>query len=178
MLDIGINETEYILLLSMYYRNLDEEVPELIKRYAKVHGVFLNGKWQMFSDAHKDNLVIKGYLVKNGERFELSDKFLDLFVTELVAGNELIDNYPAFATINGIRIPLKTSNRSELRKLYWSLIGGLRSEHDEVRQDVRYGKKEGLLNMSINNFIQSESWRDLRQMRKEDAVNNIELEDF
>ena len=34
-----IKEDEYVLLCCMYYRNLDEEVPTLIKRYSEKWGV-------------------------------------------------------------------------------------------------------------------------------------------
>lgn len=179
MLDNHINETEYILLLSMYYRNLDEEIPPLIKRYAERYGIQLEGKWHMFSPSVKHPLVSKGYLIEIGtDKFQLTDMFLDLFVTEIIAGNELIDYYPSHIMIDNKKIPLKTTNRMELRKMYWSAIGGLRTEHEQVRLDVRYGKRHELLNMSINNFIQSEGWRDLRQMRLEGEANNIIADDF
>ena len=114
MLDNDINETEYVLLLSMYYKNIDEDIPTLIKRYAEKWGIINEtGKPQMFPDDIKERLVNKNLLHFTG-KYELTNKFLDLFVNELIAGNELIDNYPVFIIINNVKIPLKTSNRIEL----------------------------------------------------------------
>ena len=118
MLDNDINETEYVLLLSMYYKNIDEDIPTLIKRYAEKWGIINEtGKPQMFPDDIKERLVNKNLLHFTG-KYELTNKFLDLFVNELIAGNELIDNYPVFIIINNVKIPLKTSNRIELRNKY------------------------------------------------------------
>jgi hypothetical protein len=179
MLDNGIDETEYLLLMCMYYKNIDEDIPPLIKKYAERYGVQIDGKWQMFSVHRKDKLVEKGFLIEIGyEKFQLTDMFLDLFVTEVIAGNEMIDYYPSYIKINGSNIPLKTSNRMELRKMYWNAIGGQRSEHEQVRLDIRYGKKEELLNMNITKFIEAEFWRDLREMRKDESNNNIIPDDF
>ena len=179
MLDNHIDETEYILLMCMYYKNIDEDVPPLIKRYAEKFGFRIDGKLQMFSTHRKLKLVEKGFLQEiDREKFQLTDMFLDLFVTEVIAGNEMIDYYPSFITINNIKIPLKTSGRMELRKMYWTAIGGQRSEHEQVRLDIRYGKKEELLNMNITKFIEAEFWRDLREMRKDESNNNIMPDDF
>lgn len=174
----NITETEYILLASMYFKNLDEDVPPLINGYAQKWGVVEQGKRLMYSSEIKEPLVKKGYLAKTQNGFELTDKFLDLFVVEVLAGNELIDNYPAFAIINNVQIPLKTTGRMALRKLYWECIGGDRAEHIEVMRDVWFGKKNNMLNMNVVKFIEAEFWRDLRVLRLDKTQEVPNITDF
>lgn len=178
MLAYDITETEYVLLCAMYYRNLDEEMPNLISIYARKWGVTSGLRQLMYPDEKKLELVKKGLLEQIDDRFILTDKFLDLFVLELVAGNELIDLYPSFVVINGINTPLKTSSRMELRKKYWEAIGGHRKEHAEVIKDVKYGIANNLINMNITKFIESEFWRDIRKLRIEEKTSSIIPEDF
>lgn len=173
IIDNDITEKEYVLLSTMYYRLFDEELPKLIKQYAEKYGEEINGKKTMFGIDIKKRLVEKGMLYKDGINYQLTDKFLDLFVVEIIAGNELIDIYPSFITVNNVRIPLKTESRIELRKLYWQEIGGVRTEHTEVIKDVKYGVNHELLNMNIRKFIESNFWRDIRKLRLKEQQDLI-----
>lgn len=178
MLDNNINEKEYVLLLSMYYMNIDDDVPKLVTRYAKKWGVVINLKPAMYPREVKEGLVMKGMLDRAEDKYILSDKFLDLFVNDYIAGQEVIDEYPGFATINGVRIPLKTESRIVLRELYWKTINGLRKEHEEVMKDIQYGIQEGMLNQNIRKFIEAEYYRDLRKLRVESLNSTTIADDF
>ncbi len=178
MIDNDINEKEYVLLLSMYYMNLDEDIPKLVTKFAKKWGVILNLKQTMFPIEVKEKLVPKGYLEKVGEKYALTDKFLDLFVGEFIAGQELIEEYPSFAVINNSNIPLKTESRMLLRELYWKTINGVRIEHEEVMKDVQYGIQQNLINQNIRKFIESEFWRDIRKLRLESITTTTIADDF
>lgn len=173
MVKNNIKDNEFFILMSLYYYNLDKEIPALIKKYSDKYGVEENFKRTMYSKEEKEKLVEKGFLENTGNGYTLTDKFLDLFVTEYIAGTEIIDTYPGFTIINHQKIPLKTTNRAELRKLYWEAINGNRYEHLEVLKDVEYGITNKMLNMNIEKFISSEFWKDIRKERK--IVNESHL---
>lgn len=166
ILDVGITEKEYTILLCMYYASRDKAMSQVMKRYAEMRGEYVNGSWKMSTDREKAPLIERGYLGRTEEgSYFLTDSFLELFVDEQVAGNEFLNGYPAFLVINNVNVPIKTGNRQMLRRAYWNAIGGKRSEHEEVIKDMNYGYQNSLINMSVDKFIGAEYWLEFRTLR-------------
>lgn len=168
-----LSEKQFILLYFLYMiKFVDKErfMPMMI-RYIKVHGVKENGKLKFAPDTTKKDLIERGFM-KKGQgtgvaAYELTSKFLDAFVSEHIAGRDFVNAYPARAVIKGTYIPLKTSDKDEMRRLYVDRIRHSRAEHEEVMQDLEFAVNAGIVNMSIEKFIRSEQWEDIREQRLE-----------
>lgn len=171
----NLTQSQFLLLHLMYKKKF-----ELIKRYRECYPTD-NGS--MLGKNLTNDLITRGFLIKVDSSYKLGDIFLDIYIDEFTAGNEIWELYPKFIIINGTNIPLTTMDKNLFRKIYIDKILYNREEHLEVVKDIEYGNKNELINLGIDKFINSEFWKVLREKRINDAnynesINLYEENDF
>ena len=161
-IDHKLTINQFIFLYSL---EKDREVLALIKIYAK--GCFL-------SPTEKETLQSEGWVdeYENG-KFLPSSKFQNILTEPMIIGEELVSTYPSYAVIKGVTVPLKAGNRKAFRENYCNSIGNNLKLHKEIMEALLWAKTQDILKMSISNFIESESWRDLLTMKKENNTTKI-----
>jgi hypothetical protein len=170
-----LTQEEFLLMFCLYrlkYCDVSTKAStlSLMVAYTAEFGIEENGVKRMTSSETKTKLAEKGFLSVTGNGvslldLHLTDKATRNFCNEFTAGLEFISHYPARALIQGVAIPLKTSDRAVMSRLYCSRIQFSAQEHKEVMADLAYGIEAELVNLSLENFIRSEQWRDFRKER-------------
>ncbi len=164
LIENNINERQYFLLQCLYDRKLD-----LITRYEE----FLIRK-SIISIEETNELVSKKFLIKTENGYTLGSKFLEIFIDDIKAANEIFSIYPSFISDHrNIQIPLTSMDRVEFSKIYISKINGSIFEHFEIIKDIKYAKSKDLIKIGIEKFLRSEQWKAFRTLRYEDKLNNI-----
>lgn len=143
--------------------------PRTIEIYAKALP-FKDGKFMTTRD--KDDLIERGLLVPTDKGYTIGKKFLEMYIDEFHAGNELWAIYPGFSNTGGGKMyPLASMAKTVFRMCYWEAINGSWEEHQEVMLDVQFAKEQGLINFGIKKFLESEYWTKFRELRLGDDVN-------
>lgn len=156
-----LTQEQYLLLHLLKDRRKD-----LIQKYKKAYPT---EEGSMISKSAIKDLVNKGFLIKTGNKFKLSKKLLDIFVTPEVAVDEVYDLYPAFIESDkGVSIPLNSMDKRIFKEIYIPKIMGNVEEHREVLQDIQYGIDNNLIKVGINKFLTSEQWKSFRKLREQD----------
>lgn len=171
----NLTQSQFLLLHLMYKKKFN-----LIKKYRECYPTD-NGS--MIGKNLTKDLIDRGFLVKIDSSYKLGDIFLDIYIDDYTAGNEIWDLYPKFIIINEVNIPLTTMDKNLFRKIYIDKILYSREEHLEVVKDIEYGTEKELINLGIDKFINSEFWKVLREKRLQDveykeATNLYEENDF
>lgn len=162
----NLTQPQFLLLHLMYKKRLD-----LIKEY-RVRFPSDNGS--MVGKRLTDDLINRGFIVKNEKGYVLGDDFLDIYIDDYNAGNEIYEIYPKFLQDSrGINIPLTTMDKNLFRKIYIDKILYNRQEHLEVIKDIEYGKLKGLLNLGLDKFVNSEFWLSIREQRLQDEEEDV-----
>lgn len=139
----------------------------------------------MIGAGAKQDLIDRGFLEKvddlgKADSYQITDKFLKLFVKDLhEAANQFWDKYPGFINIQGTPVPLTNMDKYRFTNIYGERIDHSVDEHLEVMKDLEFGVNNNLIRSSIENFVKSEGWIKLRQIRlnkeiiaKVDALSN------
>lgn len=85
-------------------------------------------------------------------------------------GEELFDAYPSWLNVNGKLMPLrniakKFSTLDEFFFAYSSAIKHNPEKHKEVMEILDWAKQNELINFGITEFVCSQKWRDLKELR-------------
>ena len=108
---------------------------------------------------------------QKADSYVLTDKFLLLFIKDIYeASNQFWDKYPGFISINGVPTPLTNMDKYKFALIYGERIDHSVDEHLEVLKDLDFGVKNNLIRSSIENFVRSENWLKLRQIRLNQQV--------
>lgn len=165
IVDNKLNEKQFLVLVL-----LREQRRDLIAKYKQA---FPTEDGTMIGVKLINDLVAKGFLVLKDKQFNLSDKFLDLYITPEVAVDEFYDKYPSFLTNDkGVSIPLNSMDRSIFKEIYIPKIMGSVKEHNEVIKDIQYGIDADLIKVGISKFLTSEGWKSLRKLRQPETRTN------
>lgn len=125
----------------------------------------------MIGNTAKQQLIDEGFLVKVGEGisandYAITDKFNHLFLkNHFEAADEFWKIYPSYVRINGNNIPLTNMDKYAFSNLYAERIDYSVQEHLEVLKDIEFGNKHNLIKSTIENFVRSESWNKIREIR-------------
>ncbi len=154
----GLTERQFLGLYLIFIKRKD-----LAQKYSKE----VLGGMKIIPDEEKQGLERRGWLSKNHTSYELSKKFMELFIDKHIATEQIFDIYPTFLYNQGLQIPLTAMDRNIFANLYIDYIYGSYEEHLEVIKDIEYGKAEGLLNMGIEKFLKAKIWLAIRKQRLE-----------
>ena len=157
----------YIWGLFYSWDSLSEKYNNLAKMYSNK----FNKK--LANEDIKQSLIKKGLIVIKDNMPELTNKSEKMFIS-LFGVDTFISNYPSFVVINNKNIPLKTTNLMELKKAYCERVVTV-EQHKEILLDIKFGKTNNMLNMSIVNFIESEFWNSIREIRLEKVVSSSNI---
>ena len=154
-----LTQDQLLFLMLLHFNRID-----LIRKYKKS---FPNEEGTMISKYLINKLEEKEFIRREEGNLFIGDKFLNLFVNERQATDEVYDAYPVFILSDkGVNIPLKTMDKEIFKKIYIGKIQGSVKEHNEVLKDIAYGVGHDLLKMGINKFLVAEHWKSLRELRK------------
>lgn len=158
-----LTQDQLLFLMLLYYDRVD-----LIKKYKKT---FPNEQGTMISKYLITKLEEKGFIIINKEGVFIQDKFINVFVNQRLAVDEIYDLYPAFAVSDkGVNIPLKSMDKKIFGGIYIGKIQGSVKEHKRILKDIAYGIENDLLRMGINKFLTSEHWKAIRVIRLRNNV--------
>lgn len=93
-------------------------------------------------------------------------------------GQELFNTYPAYITINGKMAPLRNISKQfhSLDAFYFhyaTLIGHDKSKHKEIMELLKWGKERNLITYSILEFIASQKWLDLKELKESGSSGHL-----
>lgn len=184
-----INEDKYIkfitenkltqsqfLLLHLIYRNRWD----LIKFYKET---FPTGDGTIIGKGATDDLLERGLLkyTKDGSgtlHIMVGDVFKKAYTNDIYVAEDIYEAYPSFyEDKDGVKYPLKAYDRMSFAKIYLDKISYSQEEHEEILEDIKFGKDNNLIKIKIGNFLVSEFWKDLRKLRKEGVEDNHNLID-
>ena len=149
------------------------------KRHDLLYKIAMEGK--PFPRPYLDDLVEKGLAIdtnpggkdKYSDYYEVTDKFIQAFYAARTnAGEEFWAAYPAFITIDGKKIPVKATNKEELVRWYQKHVIVVH-DHDRIMEALQYAKNNKLISMRIDNWLQSESYKDIWEMMKDAPVDDL-----
>lgn len=156
-----------VLFLTAIREAKDEEVHELLKEY-KIR--FPSEDGTLIGQELKLDLIDRGYIIVKGNGrtlldYELTDKFLDLYIGKVEAGDEFWEKYPATITSKGVDYPMKLMDKHKFYDIYWNLIKQSREEHRQVMLDLEYAIENSLLRGKLETFVTSAQWTEVRKIR-------------
>ncbi len=113
------------------------------------------------------------------EVYIVFDELHRLFFKDIyLVADEIYALYPGFIKIKGNNIPLLTMDRVQFAVLYNHAIGGQFEEHLEVIHDIMFAKENNLINVKIENFVKSQLWLKIREIRKQQVeIKEVEMTD-
>ena len=127
----------------------------------------------LFSSLKEKGVILKSY---NPEAYipndiEFNKNFLRKwykFSGEM--GQELLNAYPPFLNIQGKYVPLKDVSKrfaslDDFFNFYATQIGSNPEKHKEVMEILNWAKENNLLNFGILNFVISNQWNNLKELR-------------
>ena len=166
LIEHELTERQFLFCYCTQKAYKDQSIYRVMGDFTKALGVMQDGRKRFMLDTERTDLITKGYITCEGDgtkasHYHVTDKWLDEFVTEYEAGQQLIAAYPSFIQINGVNVPLKTTDRAVIRSTYTDRIHGDRRKHERVIEALEYGVKHGLVNMNLEKFVLSEFWEDL-----------------
>lgn len=124
------------------------------------------------------DLIKRGYIRNinesgkfSADAFETTEKFSGKFLAkDFEFAEEFFEAYPAFGSIDGKPITLKSVSRDQVYDLYNEITGKQKSVHDKIMHALNTGKRMGLVNMKIDKWLNTEQWRfiekDLKYVNK------------
>ena len=155
--DLHLNEFIILYLIDTVDENL---LDKYIEKYSF--------NWRM-TGLDTNSLIERGFLIvkkKEGvNKYSVTEKFRRLFSNEDLFLEEIYEEYPGFVTSGTKRLSIKAGDPYHLSKLYVKAIGGSLEEHNEIKQDLKYGIENDLITISITNFING-YYKEIRKLRK------------
>lgn len=158
-----LTQAQFLLLYCLRRKNVSA-----INKYKEA---FSTGDGTMIGEAAKKDLIDRGFIQKVGEGitnedYQITDKFNHIFLkNHFNAMEEFLSVYPGYIDINGKNVPVQTMDRYNAANIYAERIDYSVDEHLEVMKDMRYGREHNLIRSNVENFIRSESWRKIREIR-------------
>ncbi len=164
LIKYDLTQSQVLLLHLLYKKRVD-----LIRRYKEV---FPNDDGTMIGEVFVNDLIKKGFLVKNPETesIKLGTKFYEAFIDKDEACEHVFSIYPTHINKDGVELPLSAMDRNVFANLYDIYIKSSVDEHLEVIKDIEYAKQNNLLNIGIEKFLKSKYWLVLRPKRLEGVL--------
>lgn len=165
-------QRQFLLLMFLYKKEM-----KLMKEFKQAFPI---DESTMIPKKEIDDLISKGFLIKEDKGYYIGKNFLKVFVTPEVATDEIFELYPKFILNDkGVNIPLTSMDKNLFKNIYVGKINGDYKEHINILKDVEYGIENNLLNMGINKFLVSEFWKVLRSRRQNpNSPQTIEDDNF
>lgn len=171
LINTGLTQPQ-LLLLILIKNNKKDLIEKYKERFPTEDGTMIGQKWT-------DDLFEKKWLIKQNNKIVVSSKFNKLYTDRLYHYRELVENYPKFFIKDNVNYPLVLGNEHELSYLYNAKIYNDIDLHNEILELINYGKKNNLINFSIQKFIESKFWIALKEHRdKEINTENIDFNNF
>lgn len=170
---------EFFLIYMTFLARDEEKHPEYLERWIN------NNAQERLRDLF-DSLKQKGIIHKDyspdgydPNDIEFNQTFVKMFLKESCKmGQDLFAEYPSFLTINGKTMSLKNIskkfyNLDDFYFYYSSAIGHNPNTHKEVMELVRWAKDKNLITFGILEFIASQKWTMLKEMRENNVEDNF-----
>lgn len=127
----------------------------------------------LFTSIKSKGLIHKDYAPDHyiPNEIEFNKNFIKSWTkNSLALGKELFETYPSFLNINGKYVPLKDiskrfSSLDDFFFFYSSQIGHNPDKHKEVMDILNWAKESGHINFGILNFVISNQWESLKELR-------------
>lgn len=164
--------SEELLLVYLTLLARDEEShPEYFVQWFEHGGK--NRLRDLFNSLKEKGVILKSYNPESyiPNEIEFNSRFLKFWTKysgEL--GRELFEAYPPFININGRYVPLRDISKKfnsvdDFAFYYATKIGHNIDTHKEVMEILEWAKSNDLLNFGILNFVVSEQWKALKELR-------------
>lgn len=159
-----LTQSQFLYLYLIYRKKYNS-----IKAYKKA---FPTEDGTMIGKNLIQDLIDRSFIEKIKEEvvlvtdYRITEKFTHLYFSDIYnATEELKNEYPAFANIQGNNIPLITVDIYKLSGIYGERIDFSVDEHKEVIKDLIYARDKGSIRFSLENFVRGEVWKGIRPSR-------------
>lgn len=172
-IEYNLTTEEYFALITLKAIRLDKDYK--VFDLAKIYGSSFNESKSFMSDAIKQSLVDKGFLLfPKGFKMkeEFTDKTLKFFATIMSSFNRLWNAYPIFINLNGKTFITKSCRYLEMEELFYKLIDNDFLLANEICELVEENKD--LLLSKFQTFIESKGW----ELLKAQSKNKPEINEF
>lgn len=178
----GITAEQYMYCLLLYYDKKYSRIPGSYKVSRPLSKLYkYHNAVRKFDSDTLTTLEEKGFIRRTGrlvvpDHMEVTDKFEKTYLGTSLKYDNLDDVYPSsvpnFSHPSGPPIMLKLTNDSTaLEKLYNRFVK-TQKIHDRIIEAVIWGEKAGVINMSIEKFVNSKAWESLWEMMEKHNVND------
>lgn len=170
--DYNLTADELLLVYLTFMARDEEGHPEYFKRWFESGG---SSKLRsLFNSLKEKGIILKSYNPASyiPNEIEFNQHFLKSWTKHSkILGKELFDAYPPFMNINGKYAPLKDISKrfaslDDFYFFYSSQIGHNPAKHKEVMDILNWAKLNNHLNFGILNFVISNQWEMLKELRE------------
>ena len=177
IIDNKVTQQQFLLLHLLFKNRWD--LIELYKKAYPTNDGTIIGRQQ--TDLLLEKKLLQYTTDKAGKiHITISALFRDAYVKDIDIADEIYKEYPDFyESTEGVRYPLLAFDRLSFAKIYLDAIKFSQVEHEEILEDIKYGRENGLIKIKIGNFLTSHYWKIIREIRKkedEDEQNIIQDE--
>ncbi len=163
----------------------DENNEELFSRFIKSLKAAGVSPRDVIISLQEKEVILKSYKVpKSGESFDpfeipINKNFIkNIYKCSFELGKELFEVYPQFTTINGNLVPIRTVARhfDSLEDCYFKYgkaIGYNPKIHNEIINLVKWSKNHDIISCSLSSFVINRGWLDLKTMKEDGRIANI-----
>lgn len=164
-----INEKNYLKFLFTYKLTQDQFL-FLHLCYKKEYNLIKEFKdtfnTPLITDNSLKDLIERGFIVKAGKGYNITNKFKEIYVDGDLATEEIYNLYPTYIMgSKGVKYPLIAMDRKVFKNIYLDKIHGDLAEHNKIIEDIKYGIDNNLIQCSLNKFLTSEMWKGFRKLR-------------
>lgn len=180
-----ITPTELFVLKIILLLQEDTQDEEYLKRFLQI-----SDNKECFRDTlqslQNKGLILKSYKIPNkGETFNPYDININKVLTKNMhkasfdLGQELMEVYPRYGTINGGMVPLhgvskRFGSREDFFRFYSKIINWNPETHNKIIELIKWEQANnvGFLNMTVLSFVIDHRWEALQDI-KDGKLSNV-----
>lgn len=153
----NLTQSQFLMLYLIHKNRAD-----LMQKYAEK---FPTDDNTLIGEYLIQDLINKEFIIEEGGKYKIGNKFKEIFVDRWIATEEIYTIYPKYFHKTGIDYPLEIMDRGVFSRIYDEAILSSVEEHEKIKQDIQYGIKHNLINISLEKFVKSQYWKSLRSHR-------------
>ena len=125
-----------------------------------------------------NDLIEKDYLAYDKGLLYVTEKFIKSYGYSSYLAQDLINVYPKFHREKDKNLILIGISEEKVAEIYPKKICNSLILHNEIKEDIEYGIKNNLLNLSLEKFLTVNYWTALRELREKSSKETVNVNDY